>query len=52
MSAAVDSSDAGELRRRKPETHDDSESDEGINDVVSSPKTRKTYGRTPDGTSK
>ncbi|XDG10386.1 hypothetical protein ABKA04_010001 [Annulohypoxylon sp. FPYF3050] len=50
MSAAVDSSDAGELRRRKPETNDDSESDEGINDVVSSPKTRKTYGRTPDGT--
>lgn len=51
-SVSEPSADAGELRRRQvPSTDANSENDDGDNhDIVTSPKTRKTYGRTKDGT--
>ncbi|KAI2611962.1 phosphatidylethanolamine N-methyltransferase [Hypoxylon sp. NC1633] len=50
MSTATDPfADVGELRHRQP-TAVTSESDSGGEETVTSPKARKTYGRTKDGT--
>ncbi|KAI2617034.1 phosphatidylethanolamine N-methyltransferase [Hypomontagnella submonticulosa] len=59
MSAAASSAaDGGELRHRQPTTGDNEnvnenvigENDDGSEDIVTSSKPRKTYGRTKDGT--
>lgn len=46
--------EVGELRHRQvtANEHVNSDSDDGSEDVVTSSKPRKTYGRTKDGTSK
>ncbi|KAI1105167.1 phosphatidylethanolamine N-methyltransferase [Jackrogersella minutella] len=50
MSTAAESADVGELRRRKASIDASSEHEDVIEETVTSPKTRKTYGRTKDGT--
>lgn len=43
---------AGELRQRQVPTNVNDENDDGCEDIVTTPKARKTYGRTKDGTGK